>query len=283
LREGLGEGSILTCMSPNPSNLRLRLLSALILIPPALAVVYVGGWAFAALVAVFAGIALYEWLRLVDPAVPHGVVVFVVTAFALTMAGGAWQSPGFGLELGAVFTAVLFIVARLHRAKSPLWIAFGLPYLAGGGLAMLYLRGVPAAGLALSLYLLAVVWGTDSGAFVAGRLIGGPKLAPRISPKKTWAGLFGGMALAAALGYAVALGLGARRPLVALGLAVILAGVAQAGDLFKSVFKRRAGVKESGTLIPGHGGALDRIDGLVLAAMVLSLIEAVMGDNLAWW
>jgi phosphatidate cytidylyltransferase len=159
------------------------------------------------------------------------------------------------------------------RWRNAPWIAFGLPYMAGSGLALVYLRTMPDAilGRAHVYYLLVVVWGTDIGAFLTGRLIGGPKLAPAISPNKTWAGLFGGMALAAGLGYAAAAVCGSGSLGVYTGLAVVLAVVAQLGDLFKSFFKRRAGVKDSGQLIPGHGGVLDRIDGLVFAAMFLAL------------
>jgi len=159
----------------------------------------------------------------------------------------------------------------------------GIPYLGGFGLAMFYLRAIPDNGAALVYYLLAVVWGTDIGAYVAGRTIGGPKLAPVISPNKTWSGLFGGMALAVAFGYGAAIGLDARKPSVALFLAILLAGIAQAGDLFKSYFKRRAGVKDSGQLIPGHGGMLDRIDGLIFAAIFLALLEALAGTTFRWW
>jgi phosphatidate cytidylyltransferase len=153
----------------------------------------------------------------------------------------------------------------------------------GSGLAFLYLRGTPAAGAALVFYLFVTVWGTDIGAFIFGRLIGGPKLAPAVSPSKTWAGLVGGMVLAVLLGYAAALLLNARTPAVALILSPILAIVAQLGDLFESYFKRRSGVKESGDLIPGHGGVLDRIDGLVFAGVFLALFQAALGTQIGWW
>ena len=132
-------------------------------------------------------------------------------------------------------------------------------------------------------FLFAVVWSTDIGAYIFGRVIGGPKLAPRISPNKTWSGLLGGMFLAAFLGYDIALAFGAKQAWVALPLAVGLAAVAQLGDLYKSHFKRRAGVKDSGTMIPGHGGVLDRIDGLVFAAVALAVFQIVLGGCLHWW
>src|SRR5262249_38086187 len=114
----------------------------------------------------------------------------------------------------------------------------------------------------------------DIGAYAVGSVVGGPKLAPVISPKKTWAGLFGGMALAMILGYGALKGFDIHPPL-GMALAPLLALIAQMGDLFKSFFKRRAGVKDSGHLIPGHGGMLDRIDGLVFVAFFLALAKAV--------
>jgi phosphatidate cytidylyltransferase len=158
-----------------------------------------------------------------------------------------------------------------------------MPYMAGGGLALLALRATPGAGAGLTLYLLLTVWATDIGAFIAGRIFGGRKLAPSISPNKTWAGLLGGMAAATLAGYFVATALDADRPAVALALSPVLAVIAQLGDLFESHFKRRAGVKESGDLIPGHGGVLDRIDGLVFAGVFAALFQAAIGQQIQWW
>jgi phosphatidate cytidylyltransferase len=202
-------------------NFPKRVLSALVLGPLVLGVVYVGGLAYIALIVLITVLAAREWLA---------------------MAGKSW-----------------------------VWRLVAIPYLGGFMLAMLGLR-LLSAGNAKNegspvFYLLAVVWGTDVGAYVAGKLIGGPKLAPRISPGKTWAGLVGGMALAALLGYAVLAVLGSPDMIGGLNMALILSVISQAGDLFESWFKRRAGVKNSGNLIPGHGGILDRIDGLIFAAI----------------
>ena len=125
----------------------------------------------------------------------------------------------------------------------------------------------------LVFFLVMTVWGTDIGAYAAGRMIGGKKLAPAISPGKTWAGVFGGMALGALAGFATASAFGARHLPVYIGVAIVTSLVAQIGDLFESWIKRRVGVKESGDLIPGHGGILDRIDGLIFAAIFLALFE----------
>jgi phosphatidate cytidylyltransferase len=160
--------------------------------------------------------------------------------------------------------------------------AFGLPYMACSGIALIYLRATPVIGLAVTAYLLAIVWGMDIGAYFAGRHFGGPKLAPNISPNKTWSGFFGGILLALLLSSLVLLTTGAQYWVAGLFVAALLAAVAQMGDLFKSFFKRRAGVKDCGNLIPGHGGVLDRIDGLVFSAMALALLQAYFGAKLIW-
>ncbi len=174
-------------------------------------------------------------------------------------------------------TVALFLLAVVAYARKKYrhWlIALGLPYMAGSGLALVYLRSLPEGGMALAVLSVAGRVGHGYRRLISqGALIGGPKLAPAISPKKTWAGLLGGMALSAAFGYAIAYGFTMDQPLAFCLLAVIIAVVDQAGDLFKSFFKRRAGVKDSSNLIPGHGGMLDRIDGLVFAAMFLALVE----------
>jgi len=173
--------------------------------------------------------------------------------------------------------------ARRRAGSHAVWIALGILYMAGFGLAMIFLRETPGIGTGMVCYLFATVWGTDVGAYAAGRLIGGPKLAPGISPNKTWAGLIGGMALGPAFGYGVAVLFGARQALAGIVLAVLLAFVAQLGDLFESWVKRRAGVKESGHLIPGHGGILDRIDGLIFAAIFFVLFQLMVGQQMNWW
>ena len=174
----------------------------------------------------------------------------------------------------ALLTGIYFVSEPTYKERTQ-WIVLGLPYTAGFALSLIYLRATPHGGMALVFYLLAVVWGTDIGAYVAGRLIGGPKLARRISPNKTWAGFYGGIILAAICGYSVARGFGAQIAVVGLLLAPALSIVSQAGDLFESWMKRRAKVKESSNLIPGHGGVLDRIDGLIFCGYFPRLVSGI--------
>jgi phosphatidate cytidylyltransferase len=186
---------------------------------------------------------------------------------------------------GWIFTLLITLIMLLalrewlqmanQQKNRVLWILSGFLYTAVAGLSLLYLRQ-QEFGMILVYYLLAVVWGTDIGAYLAGRSIGGPKLIPSISPNKTWAGLVGGMALAAAAGYGVAEGFDTKGSISAALLALILACVAQAGDVFESHLKRRADIKDSGQLIPGHGGVLDRIDGLVFASVFFVLLHAAL-------
>lgn len=265
------------------ANFYQRVGSALVLAPLVLYAIHMGGRIYSLTIIVIISLGLREWLRLVDVTM-RAQTKFYAHGFLLIIMGmGAWLSPAFGAMLGTILVLVLFFLAARDREARAGWIALGLPYMAGSGLALLYLRVTPIHGAELVYYLLAAVWGTDIGAYIAGRLIGGPKLAPDISPSKTWAGLLGGMALAAVFGYGVSAYFDANNSGVGLVLAMVLAVVSQLGDLFESYFKRRSNVKESGSLIPGHGGVLDRIDGLVFAAVFFVLFQVAIGSAMQWW
>ena len=265
------------------ANFFQRVGSALVLAPLAFYAIYAGGWFYPLFVTLIVSLGLREWLRLVDPKIHIRSKIFAHLSLLAIMGLGAWQNSAFGAMLGTVLVLILFLIAARDHVARAGWVALGIPYMAGSGLAFLYLRAIPESGLDMVCYLLACVWGTDVGAYIAGKLIGGAKLAPDISPSKTWAGLWGGMALAALFGYGISAAFGARQPGVAVALAVVLAVVSQLGDLFESYFKRRSGVKESGGLIPGHGGVLDRIDGLVFGAMFFVLFQIAVGSHYAWW
>ncbi|HEX7743296.1 MAG TPA: phosphatidate cytidylyltransferase, partial [Sphingobium sp.] len=155
-------------------------------------------------------------------------------------------------------------------------LALGIPYVCVPIAALLFLReqGPDGYGLLLAFWSLALVWATDIGAYFAGRAIGGPKLAPRVSPSKTWAGLGGGVIAALVLGFALqATG---RLPIQLAAASGLLAVAAQLGDLLESGMKRRAGVKDSGTLLPGHGGVMDRLDGVATAAPLAALLYLLL-------
>ncbi|CCQ73983.1 phosphatidate cytidylyltransferase [Magnetospira sp. QH-2] len=191
-------------------------------------------------------------------------------------------SPYFEI-LAVICLALLGIEwARLVQGKI-IWVLMGIPYIALPIAAMVWIRGADGWGLAAFLWLLGVVWATDTGAYAAGRSIGGPKLAPRISPKKTWAGLLGGMACAMAVGAGAAHWLGQTPVGPLMVVSGVLAVVAQIGDLFESWVKRHFNVKDSGSMIPGHGGLLDRMDGLLAAGLALALLFALTeGGGGAW-
>ncbi|MDD3370740.1 MAG: phosphatidate cytidylyltransferase [Alphaproteobacteria bacterium] len=267
----------------NTTNLRLRLISSAILAPLTVLAVFLGGKIYCAVVACALTIGLYEWIRLVSPKALDRLTGIACASLVALLGVAALLSMATAAALGIVLVPAIYLLARYERADAPGLIALGLPYMGGSGLALLGLRSAPENGVGLVFYLLSVVWATDVGAYLVGSTLGGKKLAPTISPGKTWAGLFGGVAIATAVGYAAAIAFGAQVPSFALVLSPILALVSQAGDLFESYTKRRAGVKESGDLIPGHGGILDRIDGLVFAAMFAYLFQISLGDRILWW
>jgi phosphatidate cytidylyltransferase len=154
-------------------------------------------------------------------------------------------------------------------------VAWGVAYVGLPCIALTWLRADPAAGQTNILLLILVVWATDIGAYLAGRRLGGAKLAPRISPGKTWSGAAGGLFAAIFVGFCVA----PRAALVAAGLSI----VAQAGDLLESGIKRHFGVKDSGWLIPGHGGLLDRLDGVLAASLLAAALAFGKGRGILIW
>ena len=260
--------------------LKRRILSAVILAPAVLALEVLGTWPFALLLAVGAVLLAFEWRHLIAARFDQkagDIAGLAAGGLALAVVGVAamgWIEPALLLTLlGAV---VAGLIARLAGAP-PFWTGLGVLYLSLPLLALVWLRALPDIGLWAVLWLFFVVWSTDVMAYVVGRKVGGPKLAPAISPGKTWSGLCGGMAGAAVVGAIMALVMEPFSMMPSIILAIGLAVVAQIGDLAESALKRQAGVKDSGGLIPGHGGLFDRIDGLLFAAPVLALIMMVTG------
>jgi phosphatidate cytidylyltransferase len=253
-------------------NLAMRVAAAVVLAPLAIAVAYAGGWLWTALVTLTAIGLYFEWLMVVGARTPR-----LVTAGAAALA-----IAGLLLAAGRIDASILVLVVGLAGVMvvSPerrLWTATGFGYAAAAEVASVLVRHDQAHGFVALMLILLVVWATDIGGYFAGRGIGGSKLWPRVSPKKTWAGAIGGFvaSLAVAAGFAV-VGLGKTGPMLLLG--AVLSIASQLGDLFESAVKRRFGVKDSSHIIPGHGGLLDRLDGFV-AAIVLAAIFGFLRDG----
>ena len=279
--------------SPPPSDLGKRAVVGVALIVLALTALWVGGSWFGALAALAALLLFAEWsvMHRFSRAMRRLGLVVIGLACAGAMLGLSTYSVL--LLAGAAAVALLAALLGIGSRKS---LAFALLYAGLPGIALIWLRAQPD-GLGVTLWLLVVVWATDILAYFSGRTFGGPKIAPRISPKKTWAGLIGGMLGAAVAGYviaalwfapqvtAIAAIQSATAPAfwtllnplsVALGSA-LLAVLSQAGDFYESWLKRKAGVKDSGTLLPGHGGVMDRLDGLVPVAVLVAGIAWARG------
>jgi phosphatidate cytidylyltransferase len=194
-------------------------------------------------------------------------LTLIVAALLVAFQGGNL----FAVVVAAIATAMFYEWTRLVRGWGLIWSVGGFIYALLPALALLWIR--ERSGIDLLLFAFIVTWSTDIGAYFAGRRFGRRKLAPAISPGKTVEGLYGGIAAATVLGgaWTLATGLG----VALLALAPVLAIAAQAGDLFESSMKRRAGVKDSGSWLPGHGGVLDRLDGLVPVAVLTAAAQLV--------
>lgn len=248
-----------------------RLGSALVLAPLAVIAACWGGWPFTLLVTCAAVIVLWEWVRMVA-AVPRTALLTVggvaIVAAMLVLAVRPIPVAMAIIALGGIASA---LVARGGRQRR-IWAPFGVLYAGALALPPVVLRQEGSLGLISLIWLLAVVWSTDIAAYFCGRLIGGPKLWPRISPNKTWSGSIGGTLFAMLGGMATLHIAGVHAPLLAAPVAVLVSIASQGGDLFESAMKRRFGVKDSSTLIPGHGGLMDRFDGFIAAAALALLI-----------
>lgn len=262
------------------SDLRLRVLSAAILAPLALACIWAGGVWFAGLVLVVSVAVGQEWLSLCRwRLTPLSLTIFATLPIAVVATAGHAALAGI-LILALAFAAAL-VLAR--RAGADVLAPFGVPYLGLACVALVWLREATDAGRANVITLLLIVWASDIGAYIAGRAVGGPKLAPKISPGKTVSGAIGGLLAAMAVGAIAAMYAGLNPPLRSALLAGLTGCLAQAGDLFESGLKRRFGVKNSGRLIPGHGGALDRLDALIAAAPFAALLALILGGGVVIW
>jgi phosphatidate cytidylyltransferase len=261
------------------SNLGLRVASAVVLVPAALFAAWTGGWLFLLLISIGVALLAIEWGGMSAPRSPIRVSAAVTAAVLASVFLGhqqhlplAWAA----IALGAVAAA---LVAR-GVAERPADAAYGVFYIAPAALCLVWLRAMPQ-GRWWTLMLFACTWAADIGAFAVGSALKGPKLWPRFSPNKTWSGFIGGLLAAMATGTLMA-GLSVfRLDLRAAALVGLAVGVAtMAGDLWESALKRRFGVKDSGDIIPGHGGLLDRVDGLMFAVVVMA--AARLANHLGW-
>ncbi len=218
------------------SDLRLRTISAAVLLPVALGALFLGGLAWLALILAATAALLWEWWRL-------------------------W---------------------RMRPGGVPTLLA-GWAYMLLGAFALYWLRGDALVGLIDVLFLLAIVWSSDIGAYMAGRILGGPKLAPAISPGKTWSGAIGGLVCAMLVGLAISRATVPGPLAHALLVGGALSVASQLGDLLESGLKRHYGVKDSSRLIPGHGGVFDRLDGVLAAAPVALLLSLILGPGVELW
>ena len=252
-------------------DLGLRLVSGIVLAAGAFALIWLGGWGFTGLVGVGAVLMSWEWSRIVRG---EGIdTACVVHALAVALAVGL---AAFGQSLLAVVVLAIgsVIVMALTFGTQTLLSSLGVLYVGVPAVALIVLRLAPSYGLAGVLLVMLVVWTVDTAAFVGGRSIGGPKLWPAVSPNKTWAGFLSGIGAGMLMGTGIAWWLGAPRLNLAV-VALVLGIASQGGDLAESALKRAFGVKDSSGLIPGHGGILDRVDGVVAAATLAGIIGLV--------
>mgnify|MGYP000513043762 CR=1 FL=1 len=251
-------------------SLLLRMASAVVLVPIVIGAVHMGGRAFAAVVAFASIVMIFEWTRMVERRAYSAS--FYVLALCSTLALFFAPSGGYLAAYGvcAFAGAAAFFLARRSGGLG-FWPALAAPYILAPSIALIWLRLSVENGRALTLLLFIIVWAADTGAFITGKLIGGPKISHALSPSKTWAGIGGGVAagvIAGALGAAYLIGPQAGVAFILFG--GLLGGASVVGDLVESAFKRNFGLKDISGFIPGHGGALDRLDGMIFATAAMT-------------
>ena len=250
-----------------------RLGSAAVIVAVIATALYFGGWVYAALMVVIFGLLYREWEQMVtlQPLRPFGMVLIALLGLA------ALAFPAFGVAGTAAVMAVAVIVSVFGGAALAPWRIGGLVFFGLVLVAVLTMRGPTGLGIVAGWYLGLVIAFNDSGAFFTGRVIGGPKLAPKISPAKTWSGAIGGLVIGTVIGVAYWLTFVHSPWWIGLIFSVILGLVGQAGDLTESAIKRIFRVKDSGDIIPGHGGFMDRLDSVSFGALFVFVIGLVHG------
>lgn len=264
--------------APKPaSELAMRVASAVVLIALALGMSVAGGIWFQLFMGFGAILVVREFAALARPSLDGVFGVAMIAAVALCT--GLWFVAGALPSAIAATGAVLLLGFWQNWVHRKIWAATGAAYALLPAFSLAMLRGEDSPGLHAVLFVFTVVWAADTFAYFAGRLIGGPKLAPLISPKKTWAGFAGGLAGSVIAGLALLAALGYSLTHAAAFAALALSLCSQIGDLFESWIKRHFGKKDSGVLIPGHGGLLDRIDGLIFASIAALFAAIALGGS----
>lgn len=257
------------------SNLTLRIISAAVLAPIVILAVWIGGLVYAALVVVAGILGFLEWTRMSGMAPVSPVRLFVAAALGAGLFAVYFRQWQLATILLLAPAAILIAVGCVLEQMK--WAGLGALYIAVPASGLVLIRIDPDRGLAAIFFVILVVWATDIAAYFGGRAIGGPRLWPQVSPKKTWAGGLSGLAAALLVGAVVSAYLFGAPRVGDIVVAGILSVFSQAGDFLESAVKRRFGAKDSGNLIPGHGGILDRLDGMFgasAAALVLSVAGA---------
>jgi phosphatidate cytidylyltransferase len=275
-----GSGETESSSAATSHNLLLRVVSAVVMAPAAVFVAWLGDWPFVVFWAIAAIAVLWEWLTLVaGPRYPLMLTSSAVAIAIAALVGWRHRPVTAILVVGLGAIAATIFAPRERR----FWITAGIAYSGAMLLAPILLRADPDYGLSATFLLFAVVWSTDVIAYFGGRAIGGPKLAPTISPKKTWSGALVGTTGAVLVAIAAAGFLGGFDKGTIAAVALLLSVMAQLGDLLESWLKRRFGAKDASRLIPGHGGVMDRLDGFWAAALIGCVVGVFRGgfDNAA--
>lgn len=274
-------GAMALSASDGLSNLTLRILSALVLAPVVLAMAHAGDGYFLILIGIVVYLLGLEWSSICS-----GRMFGFSPAMACTGLLGSVILVGLGYPgkafLALIVTALIVFTLPGSSIRRG-WQAFGVIFIGVSFIVLILMRSEPQLGQNFIFWLFAVVWSSDTGAYIFGRAIGGPKLAPTISPKKTWAGFYGGLASAAAAGACTSLIVEGASVVGLAGFSAVVGFMAQMGDLLESWFKRKFSVKDSGNIIPGHGGLYDRVDGLMTAALLCAVVWGLELDWIATW
>ena len=282
------------------TNLQKRILSAAVLLPAVIAAIYFGHPFFTILIALFGGAAAWEWVRVAanvkeagqtvplpnSPAHlwrPDALGAAVAVALSVLFAGFGGTPLWHVFGLIATLLALLALQGWSKGRPQLRWNLFGVIYVAVPAVALVLIRNDAEWGRAMLLWIIALVVAADTGGYLVGRTVGGPKLAPRISPSKTWSGLGGAVLGAALAGLSVAFVLNHTNVWMLTLISAVLGLLEQGGDLVESAFKRHFGVKDTSQIIPGHGGVLDRVDGLLAVAVAVLVINQWAGGSVLAW